>query len=300
MFGDPSNGSRMKRNALLVVIALGVVCPASAQSTDAIPRDVVMAILRNRYNNGPTEPEIVLGDRLPPGYDTRVSLPPNSRVIATLRSVGAVDIIGTVPGDPDEIRKWFAQQFDRRGYVGRPPGNFPRQDAFRDADGSPSIWGYCGQSWHFAVNAKQRASEVVEFVVHVIENGCLRGNGGYPQFGEGWSSGGWSPPPLPILYHPRFVDKSLACMAGSSNGGSTRQTQEHLGTTMNPNEMLAYYGHQLESAGWKQEGRFIGVVGMWTKRDSTGRDLRTTLSIQPSYAGADCRTVTLTTGDAHP
>lgn len=282
-----------------VILGLGSARAAGAQS-EPIPRDVVAAILRHHSNYSPRDPMIIVGDKLPPGYEARMGLPRGSHVMVTLRSVNTVDIIGRTTQNPDSVRAWFLEDFERRGYEPRMAGSHSMAEAFRPADRSAVGNGYCGQGWHYNVSAEQISPFDVEFVVHVIENGCASGQAGYPQFGSGWQSGGFNPPGLPVLYRPRLAEPTMRCTIGSSGSGSYRQTQETLATTMNPNDLLAYYGRQLDSAGWKAESRLTGASGTWTKRDSTGRDLRTTLTVLPARGGSDCRTVTLSTGDIHP
>ncbi len=283
----------------IIVAALSAplaLSPVSAQTTpDLIPRDVVLAILRSGPIQG--DPAIFVDDHLPANLVNKLSLPPGAHIVATLESWSATDVIGTAPTTPDSVRSWFATEFTRRKYEAQEsPG---RRQPFRPAEGSVN-GGFCGAGAYFTISAQGRPGGRTEFVIHARQRPTCDPN---PFFNPGvfgsWSTSGNNAPPLPLLVNPKAAEMTQRCDSRASNQSSAT-TQAALSTTASPEQLLAHYGKQLDSAGWKRETMLTGAVGTWIRRDSTGRDLRVQLTALPSPSGGDCRMLTMTATGARP
>ncbi len=255
-----------------------------------IPRDVVLAILHNAQLQG-GDPAILLVDRLPDNLVNKVSLPPGAHVIATLDSWSSTDVIGTSPQLPDSVRTWFAAEFTRRGYEAQEGAG--RRAAFRPADGS-AIGGFCGAGTYFSVSARPRPGGKSEFALHARQmQSCVQTFSFNTGMGGNWSMSGFNPPTPPLLVNPKAAEEAQQrCEDRGANSSSTARSA--ISIAMTADQLLAHYGKQLDSAGWKRESIAAGAVGTWTRRDSTGRDVRVQIIALPGASAADCRLVTLT------
>jgi hypothetical protein len=282
---------------LTAPLALAPAAGAQA-SSDLIPRDIVLAILRNAGSQlqGGGEPAIILGDRLPDNLVNKLTLPRGAHVVATLESWSSTDVIGTASAPPDSVRAWFTDELTRRGYE---PQDYPgHREAFRPAQGS-AIGGFCGAGAYISVSAQQRQPGHTEFVVHARQQpSCSQGQMyGINSAGSTWSSGGINPPALPLLVNPKNSEIAPRCDPRGNGGGSTN-TQIGLSTSATPDQLLAHYAKQLDSAGWKRESVAPGVISTWTRRDSAGRDVRVQLTAMANPAVTDCRWLTMTSQSA--
>src|SRR5262249_14644441 len=247
---------RFSMNRLLLAacltgpLALSRAAGAQAGS-DLIPRDVVLAILRNAGNQLQGEPAIILSDRLPDNQLNKITLPHGLRVMATLESWSQTDVIGNASAPPDSVRAWFADEFTRRGYEAQ---DFPgHREPFRPASGSVT-GGFCGAGTFFTVSAQQRQPGRTEFVIRARQQpSCSQQSMfGVNSAGSSWSSGGFNPPALPLLVNPKNSEIAPRCDP-RGNGGSSTNTQIGLSTTSTPEQLVAHYAKQLDSAGWKRE-----------------------------------------------
>jgi len=271
---------------------------ATAPPPDLVPRDVVMAILRSAGSQVQGDPAIFLADRLPDNLLNKVSLPPGAHVMATLESWSTTDVIGTIPMQPDSVRSWFAAEFVRRGYEAQDsPGH---REPFRPAQGSV-FGGFCGAGTYFTVSAQGRPNGRTEFVIRTRERPTCDQTPmfGFNAGGSSWSTSGFNAPALPLLVNPKTAEIAQRCDPRGGASGSTN-TQIGVSTTATPDQLIAHYGKQLDSAGWKREALTTGVVGTWIRRDSTGRDVRVQLTALTSPAGGDCRWLTMTSASARP
>jgi len=297
----PLRTSDMQR--LFLAACLAAPCDlsrsAAAQAApDLIPRDVVMAILRNSGGQLQGDPAIILGDRLPDNLVNKVTLPRGAHVMATLESWSSTDVIGTASAPPDSVRAWFIDEFTRRGYEAQDsPGH---REPFRPAQGS-AIGGFCGAGTYFSVSAQGRQAGHTEFVLRARQRpSCSQGvTYGFNTAGSSWSAGGYNPPPLPLLVNPKNSEIAQRCDP-RGNGGSSTTTQIGLSTAATSDQLLAYYSKQLDSAGWKRESAAAGVVATWVRPDSTGHDVRVQLTAMANPVATDCRWLTMTSQSARP
>jgi hypothetical protein len=283
---------------MTVAVAFAAAFPfpfgvAAQAPNEAIPREVVMSILR--HYDGPGDPEIVVTNQLPPDLAARVSLPPGARVIAILPGT-LTQVIGSVRGSPDSIRTWFGEEFERRGFVARVSSS---DAAFRPAE--RTVWpsGYCSGDQLYTVSAQSRPAGMVEFVLR--RNQYSECTSPSPRIEMSIGSGstrGYGAPAFPLLYHPRSAEVSTQCLFAMA-GGSERSTTAAVSTSLGADQLLTHYGRQLETAGWVREP-FAGAVGSWARKDSTGRDVRVHLSIEPGPGGPDCRRLGLSTSEISP
>ncbi len=281
--------------AIAVGLTIAAATPLLAQSNDALPRDVVAAILRNV--SGPSDPQILVS-QIPTDLATRLSFPPGAHVIASLLG-SAIQIIGSAPGTADSVRHWFETDFERRGYEAESIFGMAAAPAFRPAERSPSNGGYCGDAHEYHVTAQQRSPKVVEFVVRANLTGLCNGHpSDYGLSGTRWSGSGTNPPDFPLLVHPRDAEVSPGCSA-SQSGSPSRETSVTISATSPATQLLTHYGRQLDSAGWKVERTLVGAAGTWTRKDSTGRDVRLTVTVIPGLGPLDCRKIIMNVTEIH-
>jgi hypothetical protein len=282
--------------ALTAPLGLAPAIRAQVNTPDLVPRDVVLAILRSAGNQVQGDPSILLGDHLPDNLVNKVSLPPGARVMATLEAWSSTDVIGTASLAPDSLRSWFTAEFVRRGYEAQDMSG--RREPFRPAQGS-MFGGFCGAGTFFSVTAQARQGGRTEFVLRTRQRPTCDQTPvfGFNTTGSSWSSGGFNPPPLPMLVNPKSSEIAQRCDP-RGNGGSNTTTQVGLSTTATPDQLLAHYSKQLDSAGWKREAVASGIVATWVRRDSTGRDVRAQLTVMMTPSTPDCRWLTMTSTNA--
>lgn len=281
----------MSRSSSLAIAAVAVLLAPRAAHTqgqpDAIPRDVVMMILRNHEGFG--QPDVQVGETLPPELAAVVSLPPGSRLVAVLRD-GTTSVLGTSAMSPDSIRAWFDSEFERRGYrpresaMGRPP--------FQPAERSVAANGYCSASDHLTVAARPARRGPTEFVVRIRRAGDCARSLQPPAMSRGtMSSSGLNPPSLPLLYHPPTAEITERCDR-ALGAGSSAFSETVIATSSGAQQLFAHYARQLESSGWARDP-LAGAVGSWTGRDSSGRTVRVHLSVEAAAGAPDCRRLRL-------
>jgi hypothetical protein len=295
-------GGPMKRLILVAALSAPLASPIAAQTTpDVIPRDVVLAILRNNPMQGMQgggDPVIFVDDHLPPNLMNKVSLPPGAHIVATLESWSSTDVIGTAPAAPDSVRAWFADEFIRRKYEAQDSPGY--RQPFRPATGSVN-GGFCGAGTYFSISAQARQGGRTEFVIHARQGPtCDQRVVFSPNVYGGGSTSGNNAPTLPMLVNPKTAEVSPQRCDSRYGQISFSSTQAALSTTASPEQLLTHYGKQLDSAGWKRETTSTGAVGTWTRRDSTGRDVRVQLTALPGPAAADCRMLTMTSTGVRP
>jgi hypothetical protein len=281
--------------ALLVLAASLAPEDLSGQAAgDAIPRDVVMAILRNA--EGPEEPRILVGNQLPPDLAALVSLPSGARVIATVMG-RETRVIGAVTGSADSVRLWFANEFERRGY--QSPQSRSGTEAFRPAERTVSGSGYCAGGRLLTVSAHTRPAGQVEFVVASRrDTPCSPQRPPSGTLMTSGSSSGYELPILPLLYHPRGAEVSSPCR-NALRGSSQQTTEATVATSSNAEQLMAHYGAQLQSAGWTRQP-VGGTVTAWARRDSTGRQFHLSLAVESGPGGPDCRYLRMSANASYP
>ena len=291
--------------ALALCFALAVPATLDAQvGSDVVPSDVVRTILRH-VDSRSTILDIHVEAQPPDTLASRVSLPPGARHVASLTGDPSY-IIGVAAGDPDSIRLWFAEEFERRGYqpadwVGQPP-------PFRPAERSPSNSGYCDAGTHFGLTTRRQGRDSIEFVIRLQQSRECRPAAQHAvasmmMVGYGYSTASMSgdgPAELPLLRHPRSAEVTLECTRAGLFRERMASAQGRLSTTASAATVVAHYGRQLDSLGWHPDTLFTGAIEGWTKRDSAGTDLRLVLSFRAVAGERDCRAVEMTVQELRP
>jgi hypothetical protein len=161
--------------------------------------------------------------------------------------------------------------------------------------------GFCGAGTYFSLSAQQRQPGHTEFVIRARQQpSCNPVSAyGFNSAGSTWGSSGLNPPALPLLVNPKGSELAQRCDPRSGGGGSSN-TQIGLATIATPDQLLAHYAKQLDSAGWKREAVAPGIISTWVRRDSTGRDVRLQLTAMANPAATDCRWLTMTSQSTRP
>ena len=278
------------RFAAVATAALAFTVPTRVQAqagSEAVPSDVVRAILRNVDARSHIS-AIHLGGRVPDTLRSRIGLPPGARLIATLIGTPSY-IIGTVRWDPDSVRLWFAEEFERRHYE---PATWSRgQPAFRPAERSPSNSGYCDGPTNFSVSATSRTADSVEFLVRIRSGYECAPERTYAT--SGTIIVGRGPAELPLLHHPLTAEVRPECVSSARLTSGSARTDATIATTSAPEAVIAHYGRQLDTLGWQRDTSFTAAFGSWTRSDSAGTNLRVVLSIESAPGGRNCRSVNM-------
>lgn len=287
----------MIRLSLVAAISCALAAPLDAVAQaprDPIPHDVVMAILR--HVEGPGQPAIIVTDRLPADLATRLSLPPGARITAMLMD-GRTRVIGTVQGVPDSVRLWFDAEFVRRGYS---PLGSQLSAAFRaPGPGNPGR-GFCAERRLHTVSARSRPEGTTEFVLTIRPAAECDPAASHAVMGPGTSTarGGMFllPPDLPLLHHPRGADDSRECQVAAQRAGN-RMQESTVSTTASAEQLLDHYAAQLVRDGWTRQP-WGAALGSWARRDSTGREILVTLSVESGPGAPDCRRLRMISQEA--
>jgi hypothetical protein len=215
---------------------------AQQQTSDAIPRELVVALL-DRYGLSPTPVEIVVG-RLPRSVPNDAIPREDIRILGGVEAHGGATVVAEVPDQPESARARVAAHLERAGWR-RPEEEERRGGGFVPAGITrPSV--FC------------RANAVIAYTVRERQGATgsrLHLTVSYP---DGYSQctrdvdrrrpSRFDYPSLPTLEAPPG-----ARMLGAGQGGGgpgSREASARLETSQRPADVAEHYAGLLRRAGW--------------------------------------------------
>lgn len=274
-----------------LLVALLCAAPAWAQSDTSVISKEFAAILLRTVSDGPTlntRPTLV--SSLPPNLASQVSAPPGGRILGAALWQTSADIVGTAPNTVDAVRTWFAQDFAKRGYTPATNEAAARFGGFREPVTGLPI-GYCGNNAYYTMNVRARDAAITEFRIRIAPNfgPCVSNRTNVASISPSGRG-------APLLVNPAVSERATRC---SFMGPGFASTEAGFVTSMEPTAIIAHYGKQLDSLGWKQVFP-APASSMWTKADSTGRQIITVISVQTILGAPECRSAGMRIGEIRP
>ena len=291
----------MRREYLLLGILLATASPALTQrppttAQEVVPKELALALVRGSPDGG----DILVGS-VPTDLAPDLPVPTGGRILGSFVSPSYVQVVMTFPGRTDSAlafarrslvdHGWLAWQppvVEERGGLtfGRSPSMMPT--TFCRAGGAQPDGLTIAASFYGPNTSLLRVTRSMNGMCDTsMRAEATRSRGGLMQ--SPFST-------VPPLYPPAETQNSSSACRSASTGyrGGASQGGMPMRTTMSATELLAHYGRQLDSAGWKAitGTEAARVAGKWTKSDSLGtREVTLTVSGMPSRAG--CYTVEL-------
>lgn len=287
---------------LVAASSLLVVALSSARAQqDQIPKELALALIPFGANEGG---EIVVG-KLPPDLAGAITLPPGGRVLGSFLSLGYGQAVLTLPLAADSARGFVRQSLIEHGWVAREPMSARMGGLQFGARGmQPTI--FCKPGTPDAINVTSQFYGR-ETLIRLTRNSGMsaceaEANRGATAVGVATvgipmsAREAYMPlTSLPPLWSPGDPMSSMrACRPATSNGPIPFQSQEQsLRTALSAQDILAFYGKQLDSAGWKPAATPDETVARtWTKSSGTDSSQDVTLTVS-KMAAAGCYQIEL-------
>lgn len=290
--------------ALSLFVVLVLPLQSAAAQQDQIPKELALALLPYGGADGG---EIVVG-QMPPDLAATFTLPPGGRVLGSFVGLSYAQVVMAFPGSADSAiafaarallgHGWTARQSPVRRVGGLQYG-LPRNavpTTFCKADSPDAIT--VAAQFHGATTTLLRLTR------NTGSNGCdLRSSG---SISTGFSTSmteravfsDMRMPDMPLssvppLWGPSDYRASQVCQRQGGSVSSQTQNQP-LRTELSPAEILASYGRQLDSAGWKQAGGSGGSIsGTWRDTVTKGFAHEVSITITKLASAPGCYDVSL-------
>ncbi|HEV8233455.1 MAG TPA: hypothetical protein VGP84_02615 [Gemmatimonadaceae bacterium] len=284
--------------SLLIALAPSLV-PAQEQ----IPRELALALIPYAAGDGG---EIIVG-QIPPDLATTFTLPAGGRVLGSFVSLTYAQVVMTLPGSLDSAAAFARRSLTEHGWVPRPMPMMRAGGLQYGSQRNPLPATYCkagspdaitistqfhGQTTLLRLTRNTGSSMCDESRMSGIASSSFSTSTGVTgnQFVTIEQRMAERPmATVPPLWSPGDVRASQVCR--SPNGMATESQEQPLRSELSPQEILAHYGRQLDSAGWKSvTGAPASVAGTWA--DATnGQEVTISVTKLPSQSG--CYQVTL-------
>lgn len=282
-----------RRGSLISAAALVTILHAATlhaqQAGQTIPVELATAYVRTLARADSAANVEFLPGEVPAAMHDIIPAFPGARILGSVVVGRATTVVGTATVSPDSVLAWYAATYTKRG--------IPGMALLRLQTSPPGIGGFRqpppAHPSQFCSGSDQ------------IDVAAMRSPQGWTDFRVRFSVGSvlcrlvpptpLRPPPtsnlpLPVVYDPPNTGARPECFLNSSR----QQTQTQLYTALSPDSLLRHYGRQLETSGWTPAPAMsASVVGVWTRRDSTGALEAAKLTVGVTPGAADCRNATL-------
>jgi hypothetical protein len=280
----------MRGLRLLATSSFLVIAASSARGQqDQIPKELALALIPFGANEGG---EIVVG-KLPPDLAGAITLPPGGRVLGSFMSLGYGQAVLTLPFAADSARGFVRQSLIEHGWVAREP-MIPRMGGLQyGARGTqPTVFCKAGTPEGINVTSQFYGREtLIRLTRNTGMSACdpetTRGvtTSSVALVASSTFAGREAFMPLttlPPLWSPGDPMSSMrVCRPSTNYGGPPYQSQEQsLRTALSAQDILAFYGKQLDSAGWKTAAMPDEMVTRtWTKSTAADSSQDVTLTV---------------------
>jgi len=295
----------MRRGHLLLVSFLFGVSPGLGErftmaAQELVPKELALALIRSAPQGG----DILVG-ALPSDLAEDLPVPPGGRVLGSFVSTSYAQIAMTFPGRVDSALAFARAALVRRGWQAwQPPAS--QEGGLRMQSGPTSVaTTFCktgtsrpdGLTLTASFYGYNTALLRITRTLTSLCDASVRAEAMQRSERVGMMRSPFAG--VPPLYAPGEPGNAfLACRQTSSAGFRGRANQNQpVQSPLSAAEIVAYYGRQLDSAGWKsaRQSEPVRATGQWTKTDSLGtREVTITVASVPSRT--DCYNVELSIG----
>jgi len=289
------------RTCYLTVAALLTVCCGLARAQESpIPRELALALIPYGGTDGG---EIIVG-QLPPDMAATFDMPAGARVLGSFVSLTYAQAVMTVPVRADSALAFARRSLAAHGWVPRtaqrPPlgglqyGSRPSTAPSTFCrSGSPDAMTVSAQ-FHGPVTLLRLTRNTGSSICDpAMMTGIATGSGMSSERVISMDARIAEMPlaSVPPLYAPSDFRLSQTCRSNSVSLGGLESQNQPLKTEMSPSDVLAYYGKQLDSAGWQPTAPDATTIsGSWTN-PQTGQQV--TINVAKNPASTGCYDVSL-------
>ena len=266
--------------APIACILVALCSSASRAQQDQIPKELALALIPFGGSDGG---EIIVG-QLPPDLATTFTLPPGGRVLGSFVSLSHIQMVMTFPGTPDSAQAFASRSLTEHGWVAQ-DRSLSRLGGLQYGPRVAVPTTLCkaaaaGTSEGITISTQFHGAGVTLLRL-TRTTGSSPCNQSSPNFVVTSSSVGITASSqtmdmtqrmaelplasIPPLWSPGDVRvSSQRCQQSNRTMGSQSQSQPLL-TDMSMADILAHYGRQLDSAGWKTASDAESVSRTWSK-----------------------------------
>jgi hypothetical protein len=277
----------------LLVLALVLPLGSVAAQQDQIPKELALALIPFGAAEGG---EIILG-QMPPDLSAIFTLPPGARVLGSFVSTAYAQVVLSFPGRADSATAYARRALLEHGWTPRSPtiSTMGGLQYTVGTGGAPSM--YCKPGEPSGLNVTAQFHGPATSLLHVTRNAganfCDQSN----SLEVRQAAARMQEFPLatvPPLWSPGdFRTSSLRCRRTNAPMSDQSQQQPLL-TDLSLTDILAHYGRQLDSAGWKPaaaEGESVSKT--WSKVIGTRGTQEVTITVSHMVSQAGCYDVSL-------
>lgn len=281
----------------LIAAALLTLCCGIARAQDAqIPRELALALIPYGGTDGG---EIIVG-QLPPDIAATFDVPTGAHVLGSFVSLTFAQVVMTMPGRADSALAFAGRSLTAHGWVPRLPQRPPMgglQYGSRPSttpstfcrSGSPDAMTVSAQ-FHGPVTLLRLTRNTGSNICDPSLNTRITNSSGALVSSERvtFSEARMAEMPLatvPPLFAPSDFRLSQTCRSAGSMPMGLESQEQPLKTELSPSEVLAFYGKQLDSAGWKPTPPDAATVsGSWMN-PQTGQQVTINVAKNPTATG---------------
>ena len=271
-------------------LVLAFAAPATAQTQEQIPKDLALALMSAGAVEGG---EIIVG-QMPMDLTALLTLPTGAHVLGSFVSTAYAQAVVTLPVRTDSALALVRKSLLEHGFATRsatppqmgglqfgPPGGvFP--NSFCKA-GDPTSLTVTAQFYGPATTLVHVMRNVNSGLCDQLNRAEVRTQAmqDYPLS------------TVPPLWSPGdFRISNVRCRRQNAMGDASQN--QPLMTDLSPTDILAYYGKQLDSAGWKTTSSEVDrVTKSWSKQIGTRGAQEVTLTVTKSAAQSGCYDISL-------
>lgn len=281
---------RVGQVLLVSALVLAFAVPTSAQTREQIPKDLALALMSAGAVEGG---EIIVG-QMPMDLTSLLTLPAGAHVLGSFVSTAYAQAVLTLPVRTDSALALVRKSLVEHGFATRsamPPQMGGLQ--FGPPGGVfPNSFCKAGDPTSLTVTAQFYGPSTT--LIHVMRN---VNSGLCDQLNRAevrtQAMQDYPLSTVPPLWSPGdYRISNVRCRRQSSMGDANQN--QPLMTDLSPTEILAYYGKQLDSAGWKATSSEADrITKSWSKQIGTRGTQEVTLTVTKSTAQNGCYDISL-------
>ncbi len=288
--------------AVLLVAFTNVTAqsPAPLRQAESIPFELASALISSGGIG--SDPQILVGE-IPGWVTSKIAIPSGARVVGSAFAGTSVVSILAFPPTADSALTDLRRDLMKTGWLNPPPqpqynggGGFrPAQAAQVASVNSPYRFVLCNDQQMLTGTATRKRGASVEVTLRLSTSSqysaCRPAQLSALQRGDNVR------PASPTLYNPAGVtDMQPTSLECTDPRFAAQQTWTSYKTTMASNDVLDHYARQLQDSGWKLTPTQGSVVTRaFTRPDSTGTPVETSLIITTPAQLPSCRQITMYT-----
>lgn len=279
------------RSCMLALVAAALCRTAMAQQ-DQVPKELALALIPFGAAEGG---EIIVG-QMPPDLATVFTLPPGAKVLGSFVSTAYAQVVMTIPGRTDSALAFARRSLTEHGWVPRLPTTMMGGLQYGIGGGAPSTFCKPGEPAGLSIAAQFHGPGTT--LLHVTRNAgnTVCDEAMHPERqAAAVRMQDYPLATVPPLWSPGDMRLSTQRCRRSSPTmmGDQSQTQPLL-SEMAPADILAYYGRQLDSAGWKpsaSEGESVSKT--WSKAIPARGTQDVTITVTRIQSQSGCYDISL-------